>query len=1498
MKTIAKNIGKSKRIAHLDHRFLGKILNKYYMRYNNYLGYFSFTHRQNPALEYFENLSNQIDCHLELLNDQQTNILTTNNIVKSVLRNVQNTNDLRKKTVIHNNLEISNIQNHYKQFNNKQVSKNANIIHQNKNLIKNFTEEIHHIKNILNLEVKNLDYSQFLEKNLLIEKIKEEISKSNEEHNVKIHFSDNDYIKLTENFILEAIKTQEFNNIFKKRILGKELVSSDEIKDKGVVNNIIVNSLKETMTRESFNREILDRIQYVTKESKETPQNRDLILSIFKKVFINNRESLLKANYSYKNHISNLKKESKNIKHIKSFTEEISNINNILNLDVKKIDYNKFFEQNLLIEKIKEEVLNSNKKYASNIHFSDDDYIKLTETFISESIKTPDFNNIFKKQILKSELASKNDLKDKAVINNIIINSLKETMGLESFNRNISYKIESLTNEFNKAPENIEMIISVFKKVFINNSESMLKANYNYKNHINNLKIENKSRKLIKSFKEEINSVNNILDLGRKKLDYSKLIEKNLLIERIKEEILKSNEEHIANIHVSDNDYIKLTETFISEAIKTPEFDSIFKTQILKSKFLSRNNLNNRDLINNIIVNSLKDTIGMESYNRNISYKLQSITSEFKETPENIDIIFATFKKLFINNTESLFKTNYRSESHISSLEIERKNRKLIKSFKEEINNVDNILNLDVESLKHNEFIDKNILVEKIKEEILNINEEYVYNTNFSNNDYVKLADTFISEAVKTQDFNNILKKRIIRNRLSDSNDLYKINNDIINSIKETIVLEAFNRNISYRIDSLTKEFNEGSNNISIILSAFKKVLMSNTEGLLKIAYNNRNNINNLEFISSTKQLFKTNNRSYLNRDFNNQLYFPYIRNVLRKVSKNNNIENQVKNTEIFKTLLNRYKHNYLMNSYVSKININKDSRYREILNELLLDKTFESNPYSNSFVLQELKSLESKIDVNLNQITKRISNFDKVVNKSDNNSSNTSKIIYIDSIKDLKAKKLINNLTKIENLSYEDNDYRTYNENKFSELEINNLSKSAKTKLLFLNKFFTGREAVKSTNLVPIANRNVYKQIDYLYKNITRNKITSLKNEHNLISFYDNRFIQRRNYNNHLGDTLNELLSVNNLRFNNTKNSKDYDYRTFSKTANIYQSKTPRRTEHLDMYNLSFPKSLLHKEEILKNLLKIDFLSKNQGKISNKVKNQFVLESIFKKNIGVTNRESILNTYVNKELNTLMEETQVKELLNRKVQKHYIDNDTLISSKDNIEIYETIHKNIDFINRNLDKYINTSTQDYRSNLLNNKYISYQIHRSIGKRFTKTDLRKFENHIIKGDGTKAYLELFDLRSFPKNTKYINKNILKIEKHSAKEIVNKLNILKVHNKRNESISSFSNFSYKRNTSVEKGLGYKGSDINEEIFSQYEKHRFGSVDMAYKRNYNFESDLIQKISQDQTKLKKVVEEEIQKVKKQNRQEVNIVSITDRVYKNIERKLKSERQRRGMI
>jgi hypothetical protein len=70
------------------------------------------------------------------------------------------------------------------------------------------------------------------------------------------------------------------------------------------------------------------------------------------------------------------------------------------------------------------------------------------------------------------------------------------------------------------------------------------------------------------------------------------------------------------------------------------------------------------------------------------------------------------------------------------------------------------------------------------------------------------------------------------------------------------------------------------------------------------------------------------------------------------------------------------------------------------------------------------------------------------------------------------------------------------------------------------------------------------------------------------------------------------------------------------------------------------------------------------------------------------------------------------------------------------------------------------------------------------------------------------------------------------------------------------------------------------------------------MVYKENIQRQDDRIEKVTKEQSKLRKMIEEEIKTIKTKKTEEINMVKLSDQVYKNIEKKFTRERQRRGMI
>ena len=820
---------------------------------------------------------------------------------------------------------------------------NGNYIINNTNILNQTNKE--NMTNNSLLNTNNNSKSNYINNN--INEINEEefLEDENELEKLKIQ----NQILIKSNMALKnknKILTHEINT-YKNSSIYKNPFSQY---DKDL--NVFIQDLKNSLDNATQNNEELEKI--ITDKQNENKILKDKNQEVLEnfELLKTECEKMTRENSELKVELENKLEEIINKDNdLKNFEKEVNNLNDIINNTQNQIEYlNSLQESNKISQKDNEDLILELKNTIENlqkINLDNNNEIielknKIEEYKNTINTKQNEINvlneNINEKEILiknkdnqiseytdiinetkNKNIQNKNEIQNYNIENEKLKNEVKTTkMLLADRERTISSQknsISFLTKTFNK---NINLINNNINNAMMNDENEKFDMNKGLK-----AMVEKMQKEIV-----ELNKTNNDKEKERIQLEknlnefqeqyeqikydyqllYQKYKEQNKIIETIKKEFLKRN---------NDNELQQLTKVNfdILGKLKKTQNENIIKTQQLEQ--LKKN----YELINNQFI---EFTTNNYNYNTNSN----------------------NFSDIINNNNDNNFETN------------------IIK------NNIDNINNEDINNENKNEFlINKNNILNNLKIGDNQNNEDVLFQYSLEKNIDTDKKNKFdglndinnLNNEINS-DMNNIKDEEIedIENIIeSDNNINYKNINDILNK-----KLNVDNNKINfdenyYRLNNDNDINNNENNDINIKAESIDNLInMSDKQNNIDTNENNNDNEQNLITEDNIMNSDKFNNfNNNENENFSEDIKAELTdKENLSSLQNKFNYSSQMQNNKI--DMLNNLEmptssNDYKSNSMGLPKTINNDN------NNILLSSKNNNNSNNNNYQSMSIKELE-----------------------------------------------------------------------------------------------------------------------------------------------------------------------------------------------------------------------------------------------------------------------------------------------------------------------------------------------------------------------------------------------------------------------------------------------------------------------------------------------------------------------------------------------------------
>ena len=837
--------------------------------------------------------------------------------------------------------------------------------------------------------------------------------------------------------------------------------------------NAFIQDLKLSLDNATQNNEELENIIISTQNENKmlSSKNKELISNF--ELAKNECEKMTKENSELKVELEN-RLEEINVceSNVKELQKEIKNLNNIINNNNNQINYlNDIQESNKLSQKDNEDLILELKNTIENlqkVNLDNNNEIidlknKIEECNNNMSLKQNEINAL-NDNINEKELIIKNKDNQINEYNDIINVSNNKNIQNKNELQNLNIEREKLKNEI----KTIKMLLSDRERTIssLKNSISFLTKTFNKNINTINSNINeamanddnenfdtNKGLKLIveKMQKEigELNKKNNEKEKERIRLEkemndfneqyeqikydyqllYQKYIEQNKIIEMIKKEFLKRNNEnelqHLTKVNFD-----------ILAKLKQSQNENIIKSQQLEK--LKKN----YEIINNQLIEFSNNQINYNNQLTNSTNKINenenNFTNEFinNENKRKEDL-------LLNNNNDNNTNQNLNDNNNINiNNDMENNINNVINSNIN--NNINNIINTNkipnLEKKRDNVNDGRNIY--KLNDGTINENENDNDNDNEDNNmklsDYQNIEDNLLQYSNENhfEKFGNMNEER--------SEDInYDINSNINKDISHNDN-SNYNDNDNNNIENLSENDHENDNkkineNINNILKENNKLHYNyddedNNNTDIKVSQdfiniNEKNNTNDININTQTIDILqnapdKKNNMDKMNNNINNNLNSDenisnnerfYTCPIKLTSHGNENYSEDIKekmsqSNDDFVPVQNKYK--YISQIELNKMNLNDlemptiNSDYKS--NSMGLPKSFNNsninNISSNNFKSSNISNINfnnvyqrpsiKELDINDN-LSEQNENNMGVDNAIDNNQMVTYQNIY-----------------------------------------------------------------------------------------------------------------------------------------------------------------------------------------------------------------------------------------------------------------------------------------------------------------------------------------------------------------------------------------------------------------------------------------------------------------------------------------------------------------------
>ena len=705
--------------------------------------------------------------------------------------------------------------------------------------------------------------------------------------------------------------------------------------------NIFIQDLKTSLENATQNNQDLENIiNNIQKENKILNDKNQKYATNFE-LAKKECEKLAKENSELKVDLENKTEEiNKKDNNLIKLEKEINNLNNIVNDNKNQINYlNSIQESNKASQKDNEDLIldlkntienlqklnldnnneildlkNKIEEYKNNINSKQNEIITLNEAITEKEIiiknkdnQISEFNNLINETKNKN-IQNKNEIHSINIENEKLKNEIKTIkMLLADRERTITAQknsISFLTKTFNK---NINLINNNITNAMNNEENENIDKNKGLKLMVDKMKKEiyelnkknNKNEKEKKQLEKDLSEFNEQYEQIKYdyQLLYQKYIEQNKVIEILKNEFLKRNNDnelqHLTKVNFDILGKLKKSEN--ENIIKTQQIEQLKKNyELINNQFIefTKNNYNNYSNNYSETNNNENDDISINLNNKN---KIKNLEIDNNipynnilnnENENNIKLMDSQ------NIDDNLFK--YSNNNNSEKLNFNKDNLNYINDEINDINDNDN--EKDIINEKNINNNDINDILKNKKNIYLKYN-DIELNNNKSNNNINDEKDEMNNINLKNESIENVINASDENN--NDFNKFNSSDNDNRNNInnKENILnserINIYNNNEINYSEEIKEKLTEDNNSLSDLQNKFNysSQMQMNKIDLL----NNQDiSINNNEYKSQSLPVQLKNDKNNLlnvNNNINNK-YKLNNENIYLKESENHDLIN------------------------------------------------------------------------------------------------------------------------------------------------------------------------------------------------------------------------------------------------------------------------------------------------------------------------------------------------------------------------------------------------------------------------------------------------------------------------------------------------------------------------------------------------------------------------------------------------------------------------------
>ena len=1117
------------------------------------------------------------------------------------------------------------------------------------------------------------------------------------------------------------------------------------------------------------------------------------------------------------------------------------------------------------------------------------------------------------------------------VVNNYLNSFLKNIKAENTYinniaNKNISTKMFNLQNKHigvneivNNKIFNMYSQLCQEKNNFQNNQliVKSIKENFNLNNQdIYNYFVKSENvNNYISKISKSLNSVFNKIDSG----ENTEYIVKNILGNIINNNIFKDDFNLNINKSFFDIKFDKLNRNDFSELlnnlfIKTVKnfFKAADKKEIVLNSLNSYFKEKNFNYSNDQVINLYK-SFGESIVNSSSTYNVNNLKNykEYKTFTNTIN----SFKHLNHNTYGNIFKNSMINNNSIFNKNDSSSNffKKLFLNNFVKNNNFSSMENSNVNRL----FFSKNNLTNNLLQSIINndqgILEQYISNIARSSSKSSLIQSIINNEKIILSSVNNITKNitktDLVEGILNNNKAILLSNNTTVENVNKTSLIKYMDNYLNVLLNN-----NEGTRiSKEIFSSIFTNQKIKNSLNEFKSYDSKINNLNLFKNYETTMSkilnnneriITNVNNPTYINYNVNKKFDLIKDQLLLHNIFDNMFTQNKsVRNKQNLKIAFNRF----LTKSNTEKkhlksdtTNINLDNRFirniikssnfkQYLLKEIvqrkqLLENDFDENIENNrikkiyenlndnTFILNFLNSNQHKlakllVEENKNDIFKNDYN---LINRNDEIDTGDINNFMLKTVETY----ILNNkesLLRISNKKHYQNDLRESILSKSNTINKSNIMK-------YLNKYITNLYSLKNVKDRFNDEKNA-KSKEKIINNI-------------ILESLNNRYTQ-------IIRTIKSRLIANTVQNSNTTYSKNNFVN--SKILKDYFNETNILT---DIHNRNNKISLEENEDL--KLLNDTYIKNVMNKVNRKsrmdIEGNTVLNNFLNNNYSL----------INKIEKSVLKSNQIKEYLQSAEKKEFFNLENISYHSTNERYIKTINFLKNFFNKNFLEQTPQLTRNYINKYVNKVLLQKSISNRGNESLTLKELKNIINvqHIKKEDTNisqikKIYKNEYETSIYNdvinfENHRYIAGN-KQISGNNIKNMFQNQSFLK-----NSQINKIKNInSFIRNSRLINNVFKKDMDLyinNPELAFEkgvlkVDEMNYDPVNIILKHEFQ-ENEIMKKIDNENTKLKKIIEDRIEKVSSVKREQFNINGISEKIYKDIEKRFKSERQRRGMI